>query len=126
MEDDVDMYLMIREEYQRGSSQEEAFKNICEKKGLDSPPCSIICKWFERYCDRDHSLYKKIGDYQYGLLYYILGNYLKFRHAIFKRDDSNFILGTIIDNRFLFVFNLKATSSASIVDLFDVQSRYVY
>jgi len=113
MENDV--YLQIRDAFKRGSTKEEAFKEICQQQDFDPPGDLTIGSWFERA--HDDTLEEEIGEDHYKLLYSIIGQYAKFTCAIFHREVSGLNCGsdTFILNR----FNLDIGGNTKAFEIFD-------
>jgi len=119
MEDDVYIPL-VKCEFQHGSDEMQAFKNICRDHESDPPLNYIISNYFDRFGDFDLSLLDEIGIFHYSLLRAIVLQYSKFSYAIFCRDDDvrSRMGEAIIQDRFKLVAN-DVTASFEIFDSFN-------
>lgn len=122
--DNDEIQLMIRDEFQRGSDREEAFKNIFRRRGLNSLPTSTVSDWFKRICDSDILLEDEIGAFHYRLLYSIVGQYSKFKNAIFYNTKLQFKLDSLVNDRFVFAAHGDLNSLA-IIDAFNDSAKWV-
>jgi len=124
MENDV--YLQIRDDFRRGSTEDETFKKICLQQGLDLPADLTICNWFERAHDNDLTLKEEVDEVHYNLLYSIIGQNAKFTYAIFHREgaDLDYQSGAFILNRFNLTIS-RTTNSFEIIDSYNEKSRIV-
>lgn len=122
-----DARLMIRDEFQRGSTKEEAFKNISGKRDLNPLSYPTICDWLKRIHDNDLTLKDEIGERHYNLLRSIISQYTKFAHALYRRTDIHWAYGreAIILGRFNLITD-EATNSIEIYDSFNEELRYVF
>jgi len=120
MENDVDILLMIRDEFQNGSDEAQAFINICQKRELDLPSYSTVSNWIEHFHDLEFLANEGIGQFGRNLLHAIICQYSKFKYALFSRDDTieDYRHEAIIQSRFKMVGN-GSTNSFAIFDMFN-------
>jgi hypothetical protein len=94
--------LAIRVEFQKGSEEVEAIRNICRASGLNALSLSTLCGWFERFEARDDSLRHDIGTFYYHLIPEVTGKYGMLKHAIFHIHDDQDLRGkTMLGDRFI-------------------------
>jgi len=117
MENDVELSSMIRDEFQNGSDEVQAFMKICQKLEMDLPPYSIISDWLEHFRDLD---FLQANEFQRNLLCAIICQYAKFTHAMFYRDVAieDYMHEAIIQSRFKMVGD-GSTNSFEIFDMFN-------
>jgi hypothetical protein len=122
MDNEIDTPQLVHSGFRGGLCEEEVFKLICRKRGLNTMSYNQIAEVFERAHYGDPSLQEEIGDFYYGLICTIVGDYLKFKHATFCREYCDKTHDVIIDNRFLFV-DSPSLESFAVMDTFANSSK---
>jgi len=116
-----EIYPMIREEFQKGSSKEEAIRNICRKRGLNPPSLSSVYNWLDRI--HTNGLKGEIDNFHYSLLCAVTGQYLKFTNAIFHQiNEQKHEIEIMLDDRILLV-SYPFSFKFALVDTFTGELR---
>jgi len=119
------LWPVIQEEFQLGSTMEEAFRNIYRKRGQNPPSFSMIHDWLKELYDQNFvNSDKRPSSFDEGLRSAIIGQYLKLTKAMYFSDDWKFIRGeAILHSRFIFVISEAQPKTFSIIDSFTGERR---
>jgi len=112
-----DIYPIIRDEFQNGSDEKQAFVSICQKRELEVPMDSTVEGWLKRLHDLDFSLEGEIGDPHHELLCEIAGQYTKFKQATSYRNGLKEGSEIIIQDRLIFSAQ-RGAKAFTLVDSF--------
>jgi len=114
-----EVYPMILEDFQRGSTQQETFERICRERNLNSSLPAV--NWIDLF--QTSTSEKALVDFRRRLMCIIAGQYLKYRNAMFNQigwNQNN--IGKMLNGRTLFVIQ-RNLRSITLIDTFNGDSK---
>jgi len=135
------LWPAVLDEFKRGSTKEDAIRNICSELGQDPPSYAEIHDWLQKYEDEptypkirallrrydnnglndddDDEPNNEIGDFHRNVLSAVIGQYLKFQSAIYFSDNWKFATEEkILCSRFMLVISRDRPKALSVIDSF--------
>jgi len=122
--DYLKLWPAVQEEFQLGSTMEEAFRSIYRKRGQNPPSFSMIHDWLKDSYEEDFDPYGRTSSFDDDLRSAIIGQYLKFTKTIYFSDNWKFNpCEAVLNSRFMFITSTNRSEMFPIIDLFTGERR---
>jgi len=114
-----EVYPMILEDFQRGSTEQETFERICRDRNLNSMLPAV--NWID--LSHTRTFEKALVDFRCKLMCTISGQYLKYRNAMLNQSGwTQSSAGRMFNGRTLFVIRPNLRSFV-LIDIFNGETR---
>jgi len=118
------LWPAVQQEFQLGSTKEEAYRNIYRKRGQNPPSYSMIHGGLEEFYDEDFDAHDRTSSFDEDLRSAVIGQYLNFTKTMYFSNGWNFNRGeAVLNSRFMFVISSAFPKKFSIIDSFTGERR---